>query len=35
MGEANSFHFPEGSRVVNPGIRTAHLPQLPGESVMG
>ena len=30
MGEASSFHFPEGSHIVNPGIRTRTLPQLPG-----
>lgn len=35
MGEASSFHFPEGSRVVNPGMHAAHLPQLRGESVLG
>lgn len=35
MGEANSFHFPEGSRVVNPGRCSAHLPQLPGQGALG
>lgn len=33
MGKANSFHFPEGSRIVNPGLRAACLSQLPWDSL--
>lgn len=34
MGKANSFHFPEGSGIVNPGLRAAHLLQPHGERVL-
>lgn len=35
MGEASSFYFFEGSRVVNFGMYVVYLLQLRGESVLG
>lgn len=35
MGKASSFHFPEGSRIGNPGLCAAHLRRLPREIRLG